>query len=153
MPTSVGPVVDATIVLCQTACPAAQVVDGYPLADEGGLFIGVGGLIQPDEDGQQMPNQIGGFQLREEYDLSIVINYTTGDTNQKLMRDAVLVAYDAIVTEWRTEMIARTGLAAACELSWPSGFSLAQTNRDTLSEGRPWFAEMFMTLHIVNHNT
>jgi hypothetical protein len=50
-------------------------------------------------------------------------------------------------------MIARTGLAAACELSWPAEFSLTQTNRDSLSEGRPWYAEVHMTMHVVHHNT
>jgi hypothetical protein len=128
-------------------------VDGFPLTDEGGLFIGVGGLVEPDEAGQQMPNQIGGFQLREEYEVTVVVNMTTGDTDQQAMRVVVLNAYDAIITEWRTEMIARTGLAAACELSWPAEFSLTQTNRDTLSDGRPWFAEVHMTMHIVHHNT
>jgi hypothetical protein len=153
MASSIGPVIDALIALCQTACPTAQVVDGFPLTDEGGLFIGVGGMVEPPAEGESVPNQIGDYQLREEYEIGVLINYTTGDTDQKMMRDTVITAYDAIVDAWRAQMLSGTGIALACELSWPGAFSITQTNRDSMADGRPWFAELLFHLHVVHHNS
>lgn len=153
MPSSLGDVIDALVTLCQTACPTAQVVDGYPLTDQGSLFIGVGGMVDPAEGGEQIPNQLGAMQLREEYDVGLVINLTTGDTNQKLMRDQVIIAYNNIVNAWRSQSLTHTGISLACELSWPGAFHLIQTNRDSLGEGRPWFAELGFSFHVVHHNS
>jgi hypothetical protein len=153
MPSSLGDVIDALVTLCRTACPAAQVVDGFPLTDEGGLFIGVGGLVEPGEGGEQIPNQLGAMQLREEYGVGLVIYFTSGDTNQKMMRDAVIVAYNAIVDAWRLQALNHTGISLACELAWPGAFSLTQTNRNSIGEGIPWFAELAFSFHVVHHNS
>lgn len=152
MASSLGPVIDALLALAAAAVPTAQVSDGFPLTDLGGLFVGVGGSVEPTTEGQQTPNQIGGGQLREEYDVGVLINATSGDGGQKALRDAVIGAYDAIVDAWRVDRAARTGVWAVCDMCWPTALSLLQTNADTLTDARPWFAELTFSLHVINRN-
>ncbi len=154
MPTSIGAAIDQIVALCQTACPSATVADGYPLnLGVESLVVAVGGTADPDADGGETPNQIGGYQLREEYDVVITIEATSGDTVQKTLRDLVLDQYNAIIDAWRGQMLTRTGLVAAVELCWPGQATLKQTDADTLANGEPWFARMIFQMHVIYHNT
>lgn len=146
MPSSIGPALDGLVTLCAAACPAATVSDGWPLDISSETdIVSVGGTVDPDAEGTTLPIQIGGHSIREDFLVPVTVYVWGGDTDQKALRDRAVVYYDAIIGAWQAQMISRSGIWFAADMVHPESVRYSQTDRESLSDGQPWFSEIVIT--------